>query len=168
MRCQVGSYSRPKRSNSFECTKPFTLANTADVYNIMWPHYLLINHRVHLKLQLRFSPKIHCCMSVEGLASRLRAGRSGFESRQGQGFSFLSKLLNRLWGPPSLLFNCHWGSFPEIKQWGSDFDYAVSSSTEVKNDWSYTSSPLYAFMAWTGITLPVYVWNFSFMCLWSI
>jgi len=25
--------------------------------------------------------------------------------------------------------------------------------TKVKNEWSYTSIPLYAFMAWTGTTL---------------
>jgi len=34
------------------------------------------------------------------------------------------------------------GSFPELKQLGC-VDYSPSSSAEVKNDWSCTSSPIY-------------------------
>jgi len=38
-------------------------------------------------------------MSVEGIASRLRAGRSGFESRQGQEFFFFFKTPEPTLGP---------------------------------------------------------------------
>jgi hypothetical protein len=31
-------------------------------------------------------------------------------------------------------------------------NHTLPSSAEVKNEWSYTSPPLYAFMAWTGKT----------------
>jgi hypothetical protein len=37
---------------------------------------------------------------------------------------------------------------------GVNIDITSKSSTEVKNKWSHTSIPLYAFMALTGETLP--------------
>jgi hypothetical protein len=33
----------------------------------------------------------------------------GFESRRRQEIFFLSERADRLWGPPSLLYNGHWG-----------------------------------------------------------
>jgi len=41
-----------------------------------------------------------------------------------------------------------------LKRSGHDIDQSPPSSTEVKNEWSYTSTPLYALMAWTGRSLP--------------
>jgi len=44
-----------------------------------------------------------------------------------------------------------WGSF-----WGgeaaSEADHSPPSSEEVKNVWSYTSTPQYAFMGWCSVT----------------
>lgn len=38
----------------------------------------------------------------------------------------------------------------EMKQMGLVADHSNSSSTEFKNDWSYISTPSFAFMACTG------------------
>jgi hypothetical protein len=40
------------------------------------------------------------------------------------------------------------GSFPGVKWPGREVEDSPPSSAEVKNAWSYTSTPLYAFMAW--------------------
>jgi len=64
------------------------------------------------------------------------------------------KRTDRLRGPPSLLFGAYRGSFPGVKRPRPEVNYSPPSSSEVKNEWIYTSSPLYAFMAWTGKTLP--------------
>jgi hypothetical protein len=40
------------------------------------------------------------------------------------------------------------GSFPGVKQPGCEADHSLPSSAEVKNSWSYTSTPQCAFMAW--------------------
>jgi hypothetical protein len=41
------------------------------------------------------------------------------------------------------------GSFPGIKLGGGrEADHSTPSSAEVKNEWSYTSTPKYVFMAW--------------------
>jgi len=55
-------------------------------------------------------------------------------------------------GPPSLLLNGHYGSLPLVKRPGREFDHSPSSSVEVKNEWSYTSTPPICLM-WTEITL---------------
>jgi hypothetical protein len=35
-----------------------------------------------------------------------------------------------------------------VKQLGCETDHSPPSSTKVKNEWSYTSTPQYVFMAW--------------------
>lgn len=53
----------------------------------------------------------------------------------------------------SLLFSGYRGSFVWIKRPGHDADHSPPSSSELKNEWSYTSTPppghLYAFTVWT-------------------
>jgi hypothetical protein len=39
-------------------------------------------------------------------------------------------------------------SFPGVKWQGREADNSPSSSAEVQNAWSYTSTPQYVFMAW--------------------
>jgi hypothetical protein len=44
------------------------------------------------------------------------------------------------------------GLFPlGVKLPGREIDHSLPSSAEVKNEWSYTSTPQYAFMAWCSI-----------------
>jgi hypothetical protein len=38
-----------------------------------------------------------------------------------------------------------------VKRPGHAADHSPPSSAEVKNAWSYTSTPLYAFMAWCSV-----------------
>jgi hypothetical protein len=40
------------------------------------------------------------------------------------------------------------GSFRGVKRPGREADHSPPSSAEVRNAWSYTSSPQYVFMAW--------------------
>jgi len=71
-------------------------------------------------------------------------------------FGWDSLVLNpgRLWGPPSLLFSGYSGAF--LKQPGCEADHLAQSSAEVGNEWSYSSTLLYAFIACTG-TLPLLI-----------
>jgi len=42
-----------------------------------------------------------------------------------------------------------------IKRPEHEVDHTFSSNAEVTNEWIYTSSPLYTFMAWAGTPLPL-------------
>jgi hypothetical protein len=42
-----------------------------------------------------------------------------------------------------------------VKQLGCEADHLPSSSAKVKNEWSYTSTPPYAFMAWCSVEAQV-------------
>jgi hypothetical protein len=52
-----------------------------------------------------------------------------------------SKRPDRLWGPPSLLFNGHRSSLPGVRRPGRDVDRSPPSSADIKNVWSYTVLP---------------------------
>lgn len=68
----------------------------------------------------------------------------------------------RFWGSPGLLFSGYRGSFVGGERPGHEADHSPSSWAEVKNRWSYNSTPPYAFMLWTEKTLPsVYVTRHS-------
>ena len=44
------------------------------------------------------------------------------------------------------------GYFPKVNRPGRQANHSPPSRTKVKNDWSYTSTPLHAFMAWAEAT----------------
>jgi len=48
--------------------------------------------------------------------------------------------------------------FSGLQQLKHKVEYSSHSSAKIKNEWSYTSTPLYAFMVWTGTTLPFYLY----------
>jgi hypothetical protein len=86
-------------------------------------------------------------------------------SSPGWGWEFFSSppRPDRLWGPashPPIQWVPGTRSL-RIKRPGREADHSPASSAEVKNPWSYTSIPQYAFMAWfsvnknTGTTLPL-------------
>ena len=68
----------------------------------------------------------------------------GFDSQQGVRDVVSSpKRPDRLCCPPYLLFNGKRGYlFSEVKRSGCEFDYSLSSNTEVKNDYSYNTAPI--------------------------
>ena len=53
--------------------------------------------------------------------------------------------------PPRVpLFSMSWGYFPGVKPPVRRVDDSPPSSAEVKNEWSYISTPLYALPSWRG------------------
>jgi len=48
-----------------------------------------------------------------------------------------------------------------------DVNHSPTYITEVRNEWSYTPAPLYAFLTWTGKTLPFSSF-FTFFCMGEI
>jgi hypothetical protein len=55
-----------------------------------------------------------------------------------------SKNPDRLWGPPSLLFNGKRPSFPGIKRPECEIDNLPTSNAQVKSEWGYNSTlPLF-------------------------
>jgi hypothetical protein len=56
---------------------------------------------------------------------------------------------NQPWGLPSLLANGYGGLFSkEVKRPRLEVDHSLSSSADVKDTWSYTSSTPYVLVAW--------------------
>jgi hypothetical protein len=55
---------------------------------------------------------------------------------------------DQFWSPSTLLSNGNQGAiFLGVKQPAGEADHSPPSSSEVKNEWSYTSAPQYVFMA---------------------
>jgi hypothetical protein len=65
----------------------------------------------------------------------------GFESRQGQDILLFCRSVDRLWAPPSRLFNAYRFFFLRVKRPGRDANQSSPSSAVVKNEWSCTSVP---------------------------
>jgi len=62
-----------------------------------------------------------------------------------------------LTNPPS---QCTLRAFsPQVKQLGHETNHSFPSSSKVKNEWIYTSSPLYFFMVCRRSTLPSPMWT---------
>jgi hypothetical protein len=55
--------------------------------------------------------------------------------------SLPSNVQNLLWGPPSLLFSGYRSFLPKIMWPGSEDDHSPPTNADVKNEWSYTSTP---------------------------
>jgi hypothetical protein len=68
-------------------------------------------------------------------------------------FLFSTPLPDQLWGRSSLLFNGYRRLSPEIKRPGREANHTPPSNAEVKNAWSYKSTPPYVFMEWYLIKL---------------
>jgi hypothetical protein len=86
--------------------------------------------------------------SSVGIALSYRLDDRGFDSRQGLG-TFLSTTVSRpALGPtqPPIQWLSEALSLG-LKRPGSENDHSPPSSAEVKNAWSYTSNPAYAFVA---------------------
>jgi hypothetical protein len=63
-----------------------------------------------------------------------------FEFRDGQIFFTFLKRANRCWDPPILQFNGYRGLFHGTKRSGRNNEHSYTSSVEVKNGWSCTST----------------------------
>ena len=84
---------------------------------------------------------------VVGMVTTSQTGRSGFESRQQQHFIFSSpKGLDRLCGPPDLLFNEYRGTFAAVKRPGREVNHSPLMA-RIRMDGAIPLLPLYAFKA---------------------
>jgi hypothetical protein len=99
------------------------------------------------------------------IVTRLRAGRPSFDSRKEQRFLLFAAYRPALgptqphiqWVPVAL--------FLWIKRPGREADHSPSSSAEVENAWSYTSTHPYVFMVWC---LVKHGDNFTYSIWWGV
>jgi hypothetical protein len=76
----------------------------------------------------------------------------GFESGRCWKFFSSPPCPDRFWGPPSLLSNEYQGALSlGVKRPEREAGHSPPSSAEVKNVWSYTSTPQYTFIAWCSV-----------------
>jgi hypothetical protein len=70
----------------------------------------------------------------------------GFETRQGLEIFLLTTAYKPdFWGPPSFLSNGYQGVCPRVKRSRREAEHLPPSSAEVKNAWSFTSTPQHVF-----------------------
>jgi hypothetical protein len=81
--------------------------------------------------------------------TRLRAGRPGLDSRKGQGFILLTTAFRLALGPSQPHNQLALGSVSLGVKWSvRKTNNSPQSSAEVKNEWSYISTPQYTFISW--------------------
>jgi len=73
--------------------------------------------------------------------TRLRAERSGTKIPAKTIDFLFQKYPEWLWGSPIILFNWYWVSFLGKKWPGHEADHSLPTDGEVKNTWSYASTP---------------------------
>jgi hypothetical protein len=80
---------------------------------------------------------------------KIRDGKQGFDSRQGQGFFLFSITSRPAPGPiQPPIQRVPRSLFAGLKLSGRETDHSPPSGAEVKNTWGYTSTTKYIFMAW--------------------
>jgi hypothetical protein len=94
--------------------------------------------------------------NVEEISAGEIHGKVAYPGR-GKTFCSSPKSPDWPWGPPNLLFNGNQGSFLEIKQSVCETDHSSPTSTEVKNEWSYTPSSFICFDGVNGDNFTFYV-----------
>jgi hypothetical protein len=81
-------------------------------------------------------------------SARLRTVEDwGFESRQGLGILLFTAASRPALGPTQPPIQCVPGDLSLVRE----ADHSPPSSAEVKNVWSYTSTPQYTFTAWCSV-----------------
>jgi hypothetical protein len=84
---------------------------------------------------------VHLCNHLEdlGFGVRVSVGENIFSS---------PRRPDRLWGPPSLLYNGYRGALSlRVKRPGNEADHSPPPSAEIKKIWIYISTSPYAFMS---------------------
>jgi hypothetical protein len=85
--------------------------------------------------------------SVVRFTALIKINLYSFKSRQGLGIFLFATASRLALGPTNLLSDGYQGHFLAVKRPGCEADRSPISSAEVKNAWSYTPIPQYAFMA---------------------
>jgi hypothetical protein len=105
-----------------------------------------VTHKIAIQLHL-VAESCTICSSRSRRPVRKLLDTS-YMCRQGLGI-FSSPSPDQLWDPPKPPIQFVPGALSlEVKWPGCEADHSPPSSADVKNAWSYTSSPQYAFMAW--------------------
>jgi hypothetical protein len=90
--------------------------------------------------------------------TKLRAGWPGFDSWQGQIIFLFATASRPALGPIQPLVQLILGAlFRWIKRLGSRADHSPLSLAQVKNNWSYTSTPPYFFMVWYSVMYRIHL-----------
>jgi len=80
---------------------------------------------------------------------RLSYGLDDRCSTPGRGDDEIFSLRHSIQSPPGLpIQRAKWALKSGLKRLGREADYSAPSSAEVKNAWSYISTPQYLFLAW--------------------
>ena len=97
-----------------------------------------------------------CVVWIAQSIQLLATGWTVLGSKPGKGKRFVlpKNSPHQLWGPTTHLFNGYWGSFPEVERPERQVYHSPPSSAEVKNSYRYATTPIDAFMACKGTTLP--------------
>jgi hypothetical protein len=85
-----------------------------------------------------------------GIANSYCLSCPGYKSRQDIRFSSSPKPTRQSLGPNQPPAQWVLEILPRGRAAGLEVEDSPPSSVDVKNKWSYTSTPLYAFMAWEG------------------
>jgi len=95
-----------------------------------------------LRLRIEMIRPLYMDDSCEYIATRLRAGQSGFDSRQGLGIILFATASRSALGlfPASNPMDTG-SSFLGVKRSGLETDHSPPSSAKVKKAWNYTSTP---------------------------
>jgi hypothetical protein len=75
-----------------------------------------------------------------------------FSPGRGKEFIYAARCSEDFRGPSKILgpLNGYQGFFSGVKPPGNIIEHFSLSRAKVRNEWSSTSTPLYAFMAWKG------------------
>ena len=95
--------------------------------------------------------------SSVGVVTRLQNIRSGVRISAGTRDVSLLKCADQLWNPPSFPCSGYWGCFSGKQHPKRDLNHLFPTGTEVKNEWSYTSTPPYVSVARTEKNVTFYV-----------
>jgi hypothetical protein len=116
-----------------------------------------------LKLGTSWSDEINTCNTHWAMGWTI--GVLGFDSRRGLGIFFFTTASRTALEPTQPPIQWEPGAFPGIKRPGREADHSPPSNAEVKNAWSYTSTPQYVFMTWClvkhrdNFTFYIYLWR---------
>jgi len=126
------------------CVGPIT--PSGEPYRVCVCHCKFNNRSLHLQWVGRRRTKRSTLIKT---ATNYGLDGPWFEFRQGKEVCS-PKSLDRLWHPPSLLFDRHRRSFLWVKRPGREVDHSPPSYAEVKNEWRRASALHNSLMAWTG------------------
>jgi hypothetical protein len=96
-------------------------------------------------------PYKRCCRRSVGIATSYGLDDRGSNPGRNRRFCFSPKRPEWPWGPLNFPFSRYKGHFPLVKRLLHEVNLSPPSSAEVKNEWSHTSSSLYAITAWVFI-----------------